>query len=216
MISTRWSHAALLAVFLPLVAGAQAQHQHESPDGRFHARSWTVSPLEAVLERSSALELTPSQLDRLGEEVERWRAASADPLAVLERHAQARAQDRGAGREAMAERHEAMRERHEAMRERHEGMRERQGRHGMGSGGPGGAPSVGGPEPDPEVQAELREAMAALRELRRDQVEVLQEVLTEEQLQLLREDRASLRGSRMWRGSAQHPGPRRPGRNPRR
>lgn len=223
MISTRWNHAALFAVFLPLAAGAQAEHQHDVRDRASHARGWTASPLEAVLERSSALELTASQSDRLAGEVERWKAAAEDPLAVLGRHAQARAEDRQARGEAMAERREAMSERREGMSERREAMRERrgamredQGRHGMGSRGPGNAPSVGGPELDPELRAELREAITTLRELRRGQVEVLREVLTEDQLQLLREDRSSLRGSRPWWGGAHHPGPRRPGRGPRR
>jgi hypothetical protein len=74
----------LLAPFLlPLPVGAQA------PEAR-RPGPWSASPLERILERAEALELTGGQEARLSEAVEAWKEGSAEPLAQLEAAREAR------------------------------------------------------------------------------------------------------------------------------
>lgn len=88
-----------------------------------------------------------------------------------------------------------------------EGRRQRRSPRGGARGGIGSL--------DEETRAEVREAMWRLRELRQEQMTTLREVLTEDQLQLLRREMRSAREGRPHRWGPDRPGPRRPGWTPR-
>ena len=153
MPNVRWHYALVLAALLPLAAAAQTIPEN-GPPSPTPREGWAASPLERVLARSGELTLTSEQVERLNAGVERWRIASAEPLAAL--------------------------------RDVREGREARQG----------------------------REAMTALRDLRQEQMTLLREVLTGEQLQSLQRERMSAREGRPGRWGTDRPGPRRPGGTP--
>ncbi len=222
-----WTPAALLAaaVVLTLPLPTTGQTPAQAPSGPWGP--WTTSPLERVLDRAEALELTAGQTERLTAALEAWRAAARDPLARVEAlSAQRRAAMEATREERMEARRHRMEERRDAMADTPEGVRPgrplpdslradslRQGRRGMvrsralpPRGTRERSPGTG---LEPEARAEFRVAMTDLRELRQEQMTLLREVLSEEQLRALRTDVASRWEMRRGRGGTLRPeGPR--------
>jgi len=208
MMPSLRNRAAVLGAAVSLALPLSTAAQTPTAPPMVPRSGWATSPLERVLERSETLQLTAEQTESLTTSLESWRTASAEPRARVEafmaqvrtRWEENRNERREARRQYMEQRREAVEEGPDSLRE---GRREPMGvRPQRPRGMVAQAPGMG---LDSETRVELRDAMASLRELRRDQMDLLRQVLSEDQLHTLRTEIAEETGMRRRGGST--PGP---------